>query len=559
VTSSATTARRTGRGNIRRIVLRRRARFKAPPESLQNSPPPAACPAARRARGVHSFDIIQHVPAVLRIHPADNVLVALRPLAARERGDGVVALQDIPAGHKLAARAIGAGEAVIKYGYPIGVAERDIAPGEHVHAHNVRSALRGRVDAGLASGARQPEPPVVHPKLTFDGYRRPDGRAATRNEIWIVNTVGCVNHASERIASTANRELAREGAGIEGVFAFPHPFGCSQLGDDLSRTQKVLAGLVNHANAAAVLILGLGCENNQMRLFLETLGPVERQRVRYFNAQEVSDEVEEGVKAVRELAEYAQQFVRQRIDASELIVAMKCGGSDGFSGITANPLVGRVADRICAAGGTVLLSEVPEMFGAEQVLLERATDEGARHSVVDLVNSFRDYFRRYNQPIDENPSPGNKDGGITTLAEKSLGCVQKGGRAPVKQVLQYGEPAPPRLGGLALVNAPGNDGVSSTAMTIAGAHVLLFTTGRGTPMGFPSPTIKVSSNSDIAQRKPQWIDFDAGVLTDGIKSLDELGDELMHFVVDVASGRKRTKNEQNAYREIAIWKDGVTL
>ena len=511
-----------------------------------------------RARASGGIDIINRVPDVLRIHPDDNVLVALRPLKGHDRAGGVVLAQDIPTGHKLAARAIGAGEPVIKYGYPIGVAERDIAPGEHVHTHNLRSALDGRIDLGPTPPIQRIEP-TPHRSLTFDGYRRADGRAATRNEIWIVNTVGCVNHASERIASTANRALAQEGSGIDGVFAFPHPFGCSQLGDDLSKTQKVLAGLVNHPNAAAVLILGLGCENNQMRLFLDTLGPLERQRVRYFNAQDVSDEIEEGVNAVRELAEYARQFKREPIDAAELVVAMKCGGSDGFSGITANPLVGRVADRISAAGGTVLLSEVPEMFGAEQVLLARAVGEPARRGVIDLVNNFRDYFRRYNQPIDENPSPGNKDGGITTLAEKSLGCVQKGGRAPVKRVLEYGEPAPSRLGGLALVNSPGNDGVSSTAMTIAGAHVLLFTTGRGTPMGFPAPTVKVSSNSDIAARKPQWIDFDAGVLTEGRRSIDELGDELTRFVLDVASGLQRTKNETNAYREIAIWKDGVTL
>ena len=496
--------------------------------------------------------------SVLRINPADNVLVAVRPLGANDRADGVTVLQDIPPGHKLAACRIGAGEHVIKYGYPIGVADRDIEPGEHVHTHNVRSALDGKVDAAHAAQSQRAVTSSGE-TLTFDGYRRADSRAATRNEIWIVNTVGCVNHASERIASTANRELSGEGSGVDGVFAFPHPFGCSQLGDDLSKTQKVLGGLVNHPNAAAVLILGLGCENNQMTLFLDTLGPVERQRVRYFNAQDVSDEIEEGVGAVRELADYARQFKRQPVDAAELVVAMKCGGSDGFSGITANPLVGRVADRISAAGGTVLLSEVPEMFGAEQVLLGRAVDEQTRGNVIELVNNFRDYFRRYNQPIDENPSPGNKDGGITTLAEKSLGCVQKGGRAPVKRVLEYGEPAPTRLGGLALVNAPGNDGVSSTAMTIAGAHVLLFTTGRGTPMGFPAPTVKISSNSEIAGRKPQWIDYDAGVLTDGSKSLDGLGEELTRFVLDVASGRRRTKNETNAYREIAIWKDGVTL
>jgi altronate hydrolase len=500
--------------------------------------------------------------SVLRIDPSDNVLLALRELAPQDRAGDVVARDPIPPGHKLAARDIRAGEPVIKYGCPIGVASRDIPAGSHVHTHNLRSALDERLsELRFDEVARDSNGSHLPPaRFTFDGYRRPDGRAATRNEIWIVNTVGCVNHASERIASTANRELGGHGAGkVDGVFAFPHPFGCSQLGDDLTKTQLVLAGLVNHPNAAAVLILGLGCENNQMKLFLDRLGPQERQRVSYFNAQDVGDEVEEGLNAIRELADYASQFKRQPIDASELIVGMKCGGSDGFSGITANPLVGRVADRLAGAGGTVLLSEVPEMFGAERVLLQRAGDEGTFRRTIDLVNDFRAYFQRYNQPIDENPSPGNKDGGITTLAEKSLGCVQKGGRTPVKQVLAYGEAARSRLGGLALVNAPGNDGVSSTAMTVAGAHVLLFTTGRGTPMGFPSPTIKISSNSEIAQRKSQWIDFDAGALMSANKSIDELADELLAFVLDVASGRQRTKNEINAYREIAIWKDGVTL
>jgi altronate hydrolase len=497
--------------------------------------------------------------SAIRIDPRETVLVALAPLAAGERADGVLVSQDIPAAHKIAARAIRAGEPVIKYGYPIGVASCDIATGAHVHTHNLRGSLDERITETRFSAPRESLETIRVSDLTFDGYRRPDGRAATRNEIWIVNTVGCVNHASERIASLANRELATESGRVDGVFAFPHPFGCSQLGDDLTKTQQVLAGLVNHPNAAAVLILGLGCENNQMRLFLEHLGPLARARVRYFNAQDVGDEVEEGLRATRELAEYASRSRREPIDAAELVVGMKCGGSDGFSGITANPLVGRVADRLTGAGSTVLLSEVPEMFGAERMLLERAIDESTARRTVDLVNDFRAYFQRYNQPIDENPSPGNKDGGITTLAEKSLGCVQKGGRAPVKRVLGYGEPAPPRLGGLALVNAPGNDGVSSTAMTVAGAHLLLFTTGRGTPMGFPAPTIKISSNSEIAARKPQWIDFDAGTLADGSASIDQLADQLVTFVLDVASGKTRTRNEINGYREIAIWKDGVTL
>lgn len=496
---------------------------------------------------------------ILQIDPSDNVLVALQPLEPGQQVDGVVVRDAVPAGHKVARRDIAAGEPVMKYGYPIGVASQPIAAGSHVHSHNVRSALAERLsDLDFAHVAHPAAVAAKPAQRMIDVYRRPDGRIATRNEIWIVNTVGCVNRASTRIAEAAERELGGVGS-VDGIHAFPHPFGCSQLGDDLHYTQKVLAGLVNHPNAAAVLILGLGCENNQMKLFLEQLGPVQRDRVKYFNAQEVSDELESGLDAVRELALYAGQFKRQPAPISELIIGNKCGGSDGFSGLTGNPLVGRLADRLCAAGGTVLLSEVPEMFGAERVLLQRAADENTFRATVDLVNDFRGYFQRYNEPIDENPSPGNKAGGITTLAEKSLGCVQKGGRTPVKQVLAYGQPARAGLGGLALVNAPGNDGVSCTAMTVAGAHMLLFTTGRGTPMGFPVPTMKISTNSDLAARKPNWIDFDAGPIARGEASIDELADKLLDVVADIASGRKHAHNEDNGYREISIWKDGVTL
>lgn len=497
----------------------------------------------------------------LRIDAGDNVVVALRALNAGETVDGIAVRDAVPAGHKVATRAIAVGEPVVKYGYPIGVASVPIEPGQHVHSHNVKSALVAKLDdlTFVPHAAATSVPPTVRP--TFMGYRRHDGRAATRNEIWIVNLVGCVNHASERIAAQAHKELAGLAGGghIDGVYAFPHPFGCSQLGDDLQHTQKVLVGLANHPNAAAVLLLGLGCENNQMKLFLEQLGPVERERFRYFNAQDVADEVEEGVAAVHELAEFARGFTREPIDARELIVAMKCGGSDGFSGISANPTVGRVADHFTQLGSTVILSEVPEMFGAEKVLLDRATDRPAFNGTIRLVNEFRDYFTKYNEPIDENPSPGNKAGGITTLAEKSLGCVQKGGRAPVATTLKYGERAPTATGALALVNAPGNDGVSCTAMTVAGAHVILFTTGRGTPMGFPAPTIKIASNTDLAKRKPSWIDFNAGVVVDGTRTLDEAGADLAQLVLDVASGKTPTKNERNGFREIAIWKDGVTL
>jgi altronate hydrolase len=490
----------------------------------------------------------------LQIHPLDNVAVALAALPAGG-ADGVAVTLPIPAGHKVALRDIPAGSAVIKYGYSIGIATRDIAAGEHVHTHNVRSNLRGDL-SGITFAQPDTNRPIAASR-TFNGYRRADGRAATRNEIWIINTVGCVNRASELIAAAASKGIGAASP-VDGIHAFPHPFGCSQLGDDLRHTQKVLAGLINHPNAGGVLVLGLGCENNQMRLLLDRVGQVAPGRVKYFNAQEVADEVEAGVEAVRDLVEYASQFRREPIEISNLVVGMKCGGSDGLSGITANPLVGRVADSVTAEGSAVLLSEVPEMFGAEQVLLDRAADEAAFHGFIRLVNDFRGYFRKHNEPIDENPSPGNIDGGITTLAEKSLGCVQKGGRAPVRQVLGYGEPVTPGLGGLALVNAPGNDGVSSTAMTVAGAQLLLFTTGRGTPMGFPVPTVKISTNSDLATRKPQWIDFDAGPVATGAADPESLADQLLDYVIDVAGGT-RTKNERNGYREIAIWKDGVTL
>ena len=307
------------------------------------------------------------------------------------------------------------------------------------------------------------------------------------------------------------------------------------------------------------MILGLGCENNQIRFLLEQVGPAAPERVQYFNAQDVKDEIEEGLGRVRELARFASTFKREPIPASELIVGMKCGGSDGLSGITANPLVGRIADRIAGYGGSVLLTEVPEMFGAEQVLLERACTPRVAAETVELVNGFRAYFRKYDEPIDENPAPGNIDGGITTLAEKSLGCVQKAGHAPIAKVLGYGEPVPPQLGGVALINAPGNDAVSSTALVAAGANVVLFTTGRGTPMGFPAPTLKISTNSASPQKKPNWIDFDAGPIAQGTSDFEALADALFELMLDVASGRKQTRSELNGFREISIWKDGVTL
>ncbi|HYD51063.1 MAG TPA: altronate dehydratase family protein, partial [Gemmatimonadaceae bacterium] len=496
-------------------------------------------------------------PDAVRVHPGDSVAVAVRPLAAGEtvavEGERLVVGDDVPAGHKLALRAHDEGEPVTKYGFPIGRASTRIARGAWVHAHNLRTALEGTLDYAYAPASLARETPAAVP--TFAGYRRASGKVGTRNEVWVVNTVGCVNFAAEAIARASNERFADA---IDGVHAFGHPFGCSQLGDDLKNTQRVLAGLMRHPNAGGVLVLGLGCENNQLDQLLALAGDdLDRSRLRYFNTQDVMDEREQGLEAVAELVARMRDDRRTEEPVSSLVLGHKCGGSDGFSGITANPLVGRIADRLAGHGGGVLLTEVPEMFGAEQVLMNRATTEPVFQDLVRMINDFKQYFLRHDQPVYENPSPGNKAGGLTTLEEKSLGAIQKGGRAPVTRVLRYGQPAGP--GGLSLLEAPGNDGVSSTAMTASGATMLLFTTGRGTPLGFPVPTLKISSNSDIAQRKPHWIDFDAGRLLTGERTMDALADELFALVLEVASGRVRTNNERNGNREIAIWKSGVTL
>ena len=498
---------------------------------------------------------------LLQIHPTDNVAVARLPVPAGTPLPSGPLATDIPAGHKVALRPIKAGEVVRKYGFAIGLATRDIAPGEHVHEHNVRSGLGA--DTALAwSGAPAIAADASAAGLgpaTFLGYRRPDGAVATRNEIWIINTVACVNVPAERIARLAAEKFVRPGSGIDGVQSFSHPYGCSQLGDDLRHTQKILAGLARHPNAGAVLVLGLGCENNQLRAQLEEIGASTPGRIQFFNAQEVADEIEEGLVRMEKLAAYAAAFRREPVPVSALVLGMKCGGSDGFSGVTANPLVGRVSDWVAAHGGTAILTEVPEMFGAEEPLLSRAVSREVFDQGLAMINGFKDYFRAHGEPIGENPSPGNRTGGITTLEDKSLGCVQKGGRAPVAQIAGYGDRARPGLGGLCLVNAPGNDGVSCTAMAAAGAHAILFTTGRGTPLGVPVPTLKIASNHELAARKKGWIDFDASPVLEPGKAIDDVARDLIRVVVAVASGERQARNEINGFREITLWKDGVTL
>ena len=488
----------------------------------------------------------------LLIHPADSVAVALRPLPEGmpvDVGGGFALREEIPQGHKFAVRDIRAGEPVVKYGNPIGTATADIPRGGWVHAHNLKTGLGDLLDYSYhKTGA--PLPPL--PPRTFMGYRRADGRVGVRNEIWIVPTVGCVNSVAERIAREAR---AQAGGTADDIVAFPHPYGCSQMGDDQDNTRKILAGLANHPNAGGVLVLGLGCENSPVSAIRDLVGPRPDGRVRYLVAQECEDEVAEGVAAVLELARAAAADLREPVSCAELVVGLKCGGSDGLSGITANPVVGAFSDRLVARGGTAILTEVPEMFGAETLLMDRCADEALFDKTVAMVNNFKRYFQDHGQTIYENPSPGNKAGGISTLEDKSLGCVQKAGSAPVEGVLAYGEPV--RHKGLNLLSAPGNDLVASTALAASGAHLILFTTGRGTPFAAPVPTLKLASNDALAARKSAWIDFNCGALVSG-RTLDALADDLFELVLRVAGGEK-AKSEVAGYHDMAIFKQGVTL
>ena len=490
---------------------------------------------------------------LIRIHPDDNVAVALEDIRSGETVEigslTVTALEDVSRGHKIALQRIPAGEPVVKYGNPIGIAKEAIAAGAWVHVHNVRTGLSE--SAEYTYNHKTFPMPDVKPR-TFMGYLREDGRAAVRNELWIIPTVGCVNSVAAALVRE-NQHLVK--GSIDGLCTFSHPYGCSQMGDDHAQTRKLLAALVRHPNAGGVLVLSLGCENLTQEQFKAELGEWDDRRVKFLVCQQVEDEFAAGAKLLEELADYAGQFRREELPASKLVVGMKCGGSDGLSGITANPTVGRFSDRLTALGGTTVLTEVPEMFGAENILFSRCENEAVFRKAVDMVNRFKDYFVSHGQVVYENPSPGNKAGGITTLEDKSCGCVQKGGSAQIVDVLEYAEPVTRK--GLNLLSGPGNDLVSATDLTAAGAHIILFTTGRGTPFGAPAPTVKISTNTPLYEKKHGWIDFNAGTVAQG-ESLDDAGERLLDFVLEIASGKK-TLSEERGAREIAIFKDGVTL
>ena len=488
------------------------------------------------------------------INPEDLVGVALTDLPAGfavELPDQVLILsEDIPRGHKFSLRALEAGEAVVKYGMPIGHAKVAVPAGGHVHTHNIKTGLSDIIEYSYAPGDLTK---AELPKRSFRGFKRPDGRTGVRNQLWIVPTVGCVNSIIQKMAESAKYLL---GGSLENIIAFPHPYGCSQMGDDQENTRKALAALCRHPNAGGVLLVGLGCENSNIPIMESYLEGIDPKRIRYMVCQNEEDEFTRGLELLEELADYAKTFEREACDSSELVVGLKCGGSDGLSGITANPLVGYFSDYLVGRGGTTILTEVPEMFGAEQLLMNRTVNEQVYEQTVHLINDFKQYFIDNNQEIYENPSPGNKQGGISTLEDKSLGCIQKAGKAPVADVLDYGEPV--EVKGLNLLNSPGNDLVSATALALSGAQIVLFTTGRGTPFASPVPTAKISSNTPLYEKKGNWIDFNAGRLLEEGVTMEDLGEEFADFIFAVASG-EQVRSEINGFFDMAIFKKGVTL
>ena len=492
----------------------------------------------------------------LKINPADSVVVCLRPMQKGEiisiDGKDIELLQDTPAGHKVLIVDAPEGTDIIKYGYPIGHARKDLRMGEWVNENNLKTNLAGTLSYEYKPVDEKLN--IAKDNRTFYGYKRKNGEVGIRNEVWIVPTVGCVNGIAERLAAMLEKETRLEG--IDAVHAWHHNFGCSQLSGDHENTRKVLRDMVLHPNAGGVLVLGLGCENNQPEDFMKMLGDYDKDRIKLLVTQKVQgDELEEGMKLLRDIYQQARNDRREECPLSMLRVGLKCGGSDGFSGITANPLVGEFSDYLVAQGGTSILTEVPEMFGAETILMNLCETPELFDKTVKLINNFKEYFLSHGEPVGENPSPGNKAGGISTLEDKALGCTQKCGRAPVSGVLEYGDRLEAR--GLNLLSAPGNDLVAATALASAGCQIVLFTTGRGTPFGTFIPTMKISTNSNLFRNKPNWIDFNAGELVDGTPMQDLL-QRFIDKIIAVANGEP-TRNEANGYREISIFKNGVTL
>lgn len=492
----------------------------------------------------------------IKINEYDNVIIALRDYKKDEVIDledkKITLLEDINRGHKIAIKNINKEDNVIKYGLPIGYALEDIKVGSWIHTHNTKTNLKD-----LSTYSYTPK--FTDRKLDLEDikvnvYKRKNGDVGVRNELWIVPTVGCVNGIAQRIKDAFLAEVGE--LEIDNINVLTHNYGCSQLGEDHINTRIILQNTVKHPNAGGVLVLGLGCENNQVAEFEKTLGEYDGERVKFLISQEVDDEIEIGKNILLDLYNQMKNDKREEASISAINFGLECGGSDGLSGITANPMLGYFSDYIIALGGTTVLTEVPEMFGAETLLMERCKDEETFEKCVHMINDFKEYFIRNGQEIYENPSPGNKKGGITTLEDKSLGCTQKSGTSKVIDVLKYGEILKEK--GLNLLSAPGNDLVATTALAAAKCHLVLFTTGRGNPYGGYVPTVKISTNTQLYEKKRKWIDFNAGRIVTENMSFEEITKEFIDYIVSVINGEK-TNNEKNRFQEIAIFKSGVTL
>ncbi|MFW5976757.1 MAG: UxaA family hydrolase [Bacillota bacterium] len=501
---------------------------------------------------------------LFKIKKNDNVGIALKAITENEivksAGTNIKIKTNISPGHKIALKDIKKGEKIIKYNYPIGTAIENINRGDWVHTHNLKTDLKGKLKYKYNPEkldkkiSKNNEEDIPH----FKGYKRENGEIGIRNEIWVLPTVGCVNKNIEKMVNDARLKYINEmkNQNFDGIFAYTHPLGCSQGSEDLKNTQKILSNLIKHPNAGGVLVVGLGCENNQIKDFKKYLGNYNENRVKFINLQYIKNGNKTGINKIGNLINYARNFIPENFPVSRLKVGLKCGGSDGFSGITANPLLGKFSDKLVSLGGTTILTEVPEMFGAEEILMNRAHNKKVFNKIVDLINNFKDYLLAHGENLYENPSKGNIEGGITTLEEKSLGNIEKGGCSPVCGVSSYGEKI--TNSGLQLLSGPGNDLVSTTNLTAAGAQLILFTTGRGTPFGAPVPTVKISTNSDLFNKKNNWIDFNSGQLLEN-NNMKELSKMFFEKILKIASCEEKAKNEINGCKEITIFKKGVTL
>lgn len=492
----------------------------------------------------------------IKINTSDNVVIALKNYKKGETitldGDSLILLEDVSKGHKIALGNIEKDEDIIKYGMPIGHAVTPVKKGEWIHTHNMKTNLKDLSD--YIYNPKFQDRVLDLEKRSVEVYKRKNGDVGIRNELWIVPTVGCVNGIAQLIKDEFLNEIGD--IQIDNINVLTHNYGCSQLGEDHINTRVILQNTVKHPNAGGVLVLGLGCENNQIGEFEKTLGEYDKDRVKFLVTQDIEDEVEAGKNILLKLYEKMLQDKRESASLSEINFGLECGGSDGLSGITANPMLGEFSDYIVAQGGTTVLTEVPEMFGAETLLMKRCKNEEVFKKCISLINDFKEYFIKNDQEIYENPSPGNKAGGITTLEDKSLGCTQKSGVSQVMDVLKYGEVLKEK--GLNLLSAPGNDSVATTALASAKCHMVLFTTGRGNPYGGYVPTVKISTNSELYNKKRRWIDFDAGRLVSEDITMDELLEEFIEYIIEVINGKK-VNNELNRFQEIAIFKSGVTL